>query len=41
MRRQSADNNDAKIALGEPRVFELPHVTEAARIFDVHHGWVT
>jgi hypothetical protein len=32
--------NDAKIALGESRVFELPHVTEA-RIFDVHHGWVT
>ena len=39
--RWQAGYNDAKIALGEPRVFELPHVTEAARIFDVHHGWVT
>jgi NTE family protein len=32
---------DTKIALGEPGVFELPHVSEAARIFDVHHGWAT
>jgi NTE family protein len=36
-----AGYDDTKIALGEPRVFELPHVSEAARIFDVHHGWVT
>ena len=27
------------VALREPGVFELPHVSEAARIFDVHHGW--
>ena len=28
-----------QVALREPGVFELPHVSEAARIFDVHHGW--
>lgn len=39
--RWQAGYDDAKIALGEPRVFELPHITEAARIFDVHHGWAT
>ena len=36
-----AGYDDAQVALGEPRVFELPHITEAARIFDVHHGWAT
>jgi len=35
-----AGYDDTKLALGEPAVFELPHVTEAARIFDVHRGWV-
>jgi NTE family protein len=30
---------DTKAALGEPGILELPHVSEAARIFDVHHGW--
>jgi NTE family protein len=35
-----AGYDDTKLALGEPGIFELPHVTEAARIFDVHHGWV-
>ena len=39
--RWQAGYDDAKIALGEPRVFVLPHITEAARIFDVHHGWTT
>jgi NTE family protein len=34
-----AGYQDTKVALGEPGVLELPHVTEAARIFDVHHGW--
>jgi NTE family protein len=34
-----AGYDDTKIALGEPGIFELPHVSEAARIFDVHHGW--
>jgi NTE family protein len=34
-----AGYEDTKLALGEPGIFELPHVTEAARIFDVHHGW--
>jgi NTE family protein len=34
-----AGYEDTKIALGEPGIFELPHVTEVARIFDVHHGW--
>jgi len=36
-----AGYDDTKIALGEPGVFELPHETEAARIFDVHRGWAT
>lgn len=36
-----AGYNDTKLALSEPRVFELPNVSEAARIFDVHHGWAT
>ncbi len=31
---------DTKAALGEPGILELPHVTEAARIFDVHRGWM-
>jgi NTE family protein len=30
---------DTQAALNEPGVLELPHVSEAARIFDVHHGW--
>ena len=34
-----AGYDDTKIALGEPGIFELPHVSEAARIFDVHRGW--
>jgi NTE family protein len=34
-----AGYDDAKVALSEPGVFELPDITEAARIFDVHHGW--
>jgi hypothetical protein len=40
-KRWQAGYNDAKIALIEPRVFELPHVREAARIFNVHRGWMT
>jgi NTE family protein len=35
-----AGYDDTKLALSEPGIFELPHVTEAARIFDVHHGWM-
>jgi NTE family protein len=34
-----AGYEDTKVALVEPGVLELPHVSEAARIFDVHHGW--
>ena len=34
-----AGYEDTKVALGEPGVLELPHVSEVARIFDVHHGW--
>jgi NTE family protein len=34
-----AGYQDTRTALGEPGVLELPHVSEAARIFDVHHGW--
>jgi NTE family protein len=35
-----AGYDDTKTALDEPAVFELPDVTEAARIFDVHRGWM-
>ena len=35
-----AGYEDTKAALGEPHVLELPDVSEAARIFDVHSGWV-
>jgi len=35
-----AGYEDTKVALGEPAVLELPDVSEVARIFDVHHGWV-
>ena len=35
-----AGYEDTRVALVEPGVLELPHVSEAARIFDVHHGWV-
>ncbi len=35
-----AGYEDTKAALGEPAVLELPDVSEAARIFDVHRGWV-
>jgi len=34
-----AGYEDTKVALAEPGVLELPDVKEAARIFDVHHGW--
>ena len=36
----SAGYDDTKAALREPDVLELPDVSEAARIFDVHRGWV-
>jgi NTE family protein len=35
-----AGYEDTRRALDEPGVFELPHVSEAARIFDVHRGWM-
>jgi NTE family protein len=35
-----AGYEDTKVALGEPAVLEPPNVCEAARVFDVHHGWV-
>jgi NTE family protein len=35
-----AGYDDTGKALGEPAVFELPDVSEAARIFDVHRGWM-
>jgi len=35
-----AGYEDTKVALGEPAVLELPDVSEAARIFDVHRGWI-
>jgi NTE family protein len=36
-----AGYGDTRAALCEPGVLELPHASEAARIFDVHRGWVT
>ena len=36
-----AGYEDTRVALNEPGVLELPDVCEAARIFDVHHGWAT
>jgi NTE family protein len=35
-----AGYDNTRRALDEPGVFELPHVSEAARIFDVHRGWM-
>ena len=35
-----AGYEDTKAALGEPAVFELPEISEGARIFDVHRGWM-
>jgi hypothetical protein len=35
-----AGYEDTKVALGEPAVVELPNISEAARIFDVHRGWL-
>jgi hypothetical protein len=35
-----AGYEDTKRAFSEPGLFELPHVSEAARIFDVHRGWM-
>jgi NTE family protein len=35
-----AGYEDTKRAFSEPALFELPHVSEAARIFDVHRGWM-
>ena len=36
-----AGYEDTMTALGEPALFELPPISETARIFDVHRGWVT
>jgi hypothetical protein len=35
-----AGYENTKVALGEPAVLELPNISEAARIFDVHRGWL-
>ena len=35
-----AGYEDTRRAFSEPGLFELPHVSEAARIFDVHRGWM-
>ena len=35
-----AGYDDTQRAFAEPGLFELPHVSEAARIFDVHRGWM-
>jgi NTE family protein len=39
--RWQAGYEDTKAALGEPRLLELPHVSEVARVFDVHRGWTS
>ena len=31
---------DTKVALNEPAVLELPDMSEVARVFDVHRGWI-
>jgi NTE family protein len=36
-----AGYEDTKAALGEPAVLELPDLCEAARIYDVHRGWMS
>jgi NTE family protein len=36
-----AGYDDTWIALNEPSVLEVPDVSEGARIFDVHRGWIT
>jgi NTE family protein len=38
--RWQAGYEDTKAALGEPALLELPDMREAARIYDVHHGWM-
>jgi NTE family protein len=38
--RWAAGYDDAQVAIREPGVRELPDPSVAARIFDVHHGWV-
>jgi NTE family protein len=35
-----AGYDDTQRAFADPGLFELPHVSEAARIFDVHRGWM-
>jgi NTE family protein len=35
-----AGYENTKVALGEPAGLELPNISEAARIFDVHRGWL-
>jgi len=35
-----AGYEDTKAALGEPAVLELPALCEAARVYDVHRGWM-
>jgi NTE family protein len=35
-----AGYEDGLTALNEPSLRELPHPSEAARIFDVHRGWM-
>ena len=35
-----AGYEDAQIALNEPELFEAPDIYQAARVFDVHRGWI-
>jgi NTE family protein len=38
--RWRAGYEDTRAALDEPAVLELPDITEGARSFDVHRGWI-
>jgi NTE family protein len=36
-----AGYEDTRTALDQPEILELPHPSDAVRVFDVHKGWVT
>jgi hypothetical protein len=38
--RWAAGHDDARIAINEPAIRELPDPSQPVRIFDVHHGWI-
>jgi NTE family protein len=36
-----AGYEDTRAALDQPEILELPHPSDAVRVFDVHKGWIT